>query len=550
MSAPSLFCPSSADLCLKHLSATAELITLTATGRRPTVPCPACGTPATRVQSRYRRTLADLPWQGVRVVLHVTVRRFFCDAPGCPRRIFAEPLPATTTRYARRTSRAAALLETLGFALGGRPAARLGAVLGVTSAPTTVLRALRAAAVAEAPTPRVLGVDDWALRRGQRYGTVLVDLERRRVVDLLPDREAATLAAWLTAHPGVEIVSRDRGGSYAEGTRVGAPEAIQVADRFHLVHNLVDALERICTKEHAALREAARVVGPLDERAPQARRAAARQRRTSELPNNRAGPTTVEQRSTERRARRVARYEEVVALAAQGLPKKQIARRTGLNRRTVITWLAAGHFPERASRGRPVPSATDGVADQIAAYYDQGGRNAAALARELTAAGYPGSVQSVRRALQRLRQHRPPATVMSAPPARPPVQVPSARTVAWLLRAPEEPEEADVRRYLHTLLAQCPVLREARTLARRFGTMLTTRDVNALAPWLADAEESALRSFARGLRRDHDAVLAALCFPWNNGQAEGQIHRIKLLKRSMYGRASFPLLRARVLHAA
>jgi len=444
------------------------------------------------------------------------------------------------------------VLELLGFALGGRAGARVAAALGLASAPGTVLARVHAAALPDSPTPRVLGVDDWALRRGQRYGTVLVDLERHRVIDLLPDREAATFAAWLTAHPGVEFISRDRGGAYAEGARVGAPNAVQVADRFHLVHNLVDALERVCTHHHAALRTAAEAVGPP---APtrQAVRELGRVRRYSGLPNNRPGPTVPERVSAARRARRLALYEQVTTLHAAGTPKKRIAREVGLSRRTVVTWLAAGHFPERAARQRPAPKRMDAYAGELGAFYDGGGTNAVALARALRAVGYVGTNTTVRRALAVLRGTRPRvpgAADASAPPRRPAVPVPSPRQVAWLLRKTDGDLTDEQRAYRTALEAACPAVAEARALGDRFVHMLHARNPNDLGPWLAAADATALGRFAAGIRRDRDAVLAALCFPWSNGQVEGQVHRLKLVKRTMYGHAGLPLLRARVLRAA
>ena len=552
MPSSSPFCPSSTELHVERLAVADGLITITVVSRRPEVPCSACGAPALRVHSRYPRTLADLPWQGTRVRLAVTVRRFFCDVAGCERRIFAERLPEPAARYARRTCRAAALLELVGFALGGRAGARLASPLGLASAPGTVLARVRAAAVPEAPTPRVLGVDDWALRRGQRYGTVLVDLERRRVIDLLPDREAATFAAWLAAHPGVEIISRDRGGAYGEGARQGAPEAIQIADRFHLVHNLVDALERVCTRHHAALRTAAEAVGPSPASRQDAREQA-RVRRYSGLPNNCPGPTVPERRSADRRARRLALYEQVVACAQAGTPKQRIARELGISRHTVVAWLAVGHFPERGVPARRGPTLLTPYADQIAAYYDAGGDNAAELARRLTALGYRGTPITVHRAWATLRRARPRAATdaaTAAPPTRVPVPVPSPRQVAWLLRKTDMQLTDDERAYRTSLDAACPALAEARTLGDRFVRMLHARDPNDLGPWLAAAATTELRRFAAGIQRDRDAVLAALCFRWSNGQVEGQVHRIKLVKRSMFGRASFRLLRARVLHHA
>jgi transposase len=548
MSSPSPLCPSSTELQLDQITYCDELITITAIGRRPVVPCPLCGTPAMRVQSTYVRTLADLPWQGVRVRLRVTVRRFFCDVAGCPRRIFAERLPATAARYARRTARAACLLEVLGFALGGRAGARLAATLGVASAPGTVLGAVRAASVPDAPTPRVLGVDDWALRRGHRYGTVLVDLERRCVVDLLPGRDAAALTAWLQAHPGVEIISRDRGGPYADGARAGAPDAVQVADRSHLVHNLVQALERACTRHHPALRAAALTVG--QERQVALERAAPAVEAPIVAEASLKG-AAAERDRLERRARRLARYEQVVALHQAGYPVKRIARTLTLDRRTVRGWLAAGRFPERATRTMRQPRLLDPFRTELAAYYDAGADSATDLLAQLVALGYRGERVTVWRALRALRAERPRAGGTPVPPlSAPAVRVPSSQTTAWLPRKPEAKQTTEERAFLAALIARSPALAEAKRLGDEFVRMLHERAGAAFDPWLDAAARSELRSFAVGIRRDEAAVRAAVTSPWSNGQVEGQVHRIKLVKRSMYGRAGFPLLRARILRAA
>jgi transposase len=543
--------PDPVHLRLDHIRVDTDVITLVVASKDERAPCPLCGEFAERVHSRYVRTLADLPWNGVAVRLQLAVRRFVCAADDCRRRIFAERFPALTTPYARRTTRLTDVVELIGFALGGEAGARVLTALTMEASPDTLLRVIRHAALPAHETPRVLGVDDFAFRRGRSYGTVLVDLERHCQIDVLPDRTAEALRQWLSEHPGVEIISRDRGGAYAEGARLGAPDAVQVADRFHVVGNLRQAVERLLQRHHHCLRDIpAASSDPVPEPSTEAK---------GEPDHAEPGqsPTRAQRESEERRSRRHARYEEVMRLHHAGMSSRTIAREVGLSRHTVQRFIRAAEFPERAPR-RPRPGILTPYEAYLRERWNAGCQNAQQLWREIREQGFPGSYSQVRHVLAAWRSvpGRPgkknPA-VPPPPPAPPSTESVSPRQASWLLfRAPEELDE-DEQRYLTHIRDRCPDAATIRPLIQDFRRLVRERDRATLDDWLCEAEGAGIKelmAFAAGLRRDRAAIDTMLEVAWSNGQLEGQVNRLKLLKRQMYGRASFDLLRQRVLRAS
>jgi transposase len=531
--------PDTAELYLDHLISELDSIILVIKTARPAACCPACQHPSTRVHSRYVRSLADLPWSGIRVRLRLHTRRFFCSSPTCSRRIFTERLPATATPYARRTVRFREALQLIGFAVGGQAGARLATRLGLAVSGDTLLRYIRQWRGSDRPTPRVLGVDDWAYRRGQRYGTILVDLEQRAVVDLLPDRSAESLAAWIKSHPGIEVVSRDRAGYYAEGAAQGAPEVVQVADRWHLLRNLSEALQQIVEREPAQLGLAA---------------ARASEKQSSATPLSTTGvppapvsrpPTRLEQVSRGRRDRRLAHYREVMRLCEAGSTQEEIARKLSLSTRTVRRWEQAGQFPERRM-APPRRQRLDRFLPHLEQCWDAGLQNALAWWREVREQGYRGSRGAVQRWATRQRQITPP----EAPKARPVLTTPRPRQATWwLLQEPAE-REPEHHEFVCALEQLCPAVAQAAKQAREFVHLLRQRQPDRFSDWLERTKATELRRFATSLQRDESAVRAALALPWSNGQVEGHVHRLKLIKRQMFGRAKFDLLKKRVLYPA
>lgn len=281
--------------------------------------CPDCGLPARRVHSRYTRLLDDLPLSGTPTRLRVRVRRFFCDTPACPRRTFVEPLVSIADPHARKTRRLSQGLCRVGLALGGRAGARLAGHLGMGTSGATILRLIRRAAIPALPVIHILGVDDWAWHKGQQCGTILCDLERHRPVDLLAERSGEEFSRWLKLHPGVQVIARDRSGPYGWGATAGAPHALQVADRFHLLCNLREALVRTLERYRPELKKAAQAAAVSQPQPPPV---------LPELAVSAAPPATpslAQQAETASRSRRLERYKEVVQLHLQGVSMREIA---------------------------------------------------------------------------------------------------------------------------------------------------------------------------------------------------------------------------------
>lgn len=496
--------------------------------------CPVCAQNSTEIHSTYTRHPMDLAWANHQVIIHLEVKRFFCRNRACSKRTFAEQFPNFLARYARCTQRVVEKQRSIGVNVCSRVAEPLLRSLRIGISNTTVDRVMRALPAPETPRVQVLGVDDWAKRKGQRYGTILVDLETSRVIELLEDRTADTLVKWLREHAGIEIVSRDRSATYAEAVERGAPKAVQVADRWHLLHNVSDAVFKVMQQEYGMIQKA---LGPQTEPVEINQLAEKSKQHTALTPSEQ---------------RRKERIEHARENYAQGWTQKEIARALGVKPKTISRYLQGRSTKVNRQRSR---RNLDPFKPYLLQRWNEGCHNAAQLFREIKSKDYPGEATMVRLFVRQLREASGTLPVNQGQlcglqEIDPLVRPPTLRTLTWwVLRRPEDRKEAE-EKLLDGVSRDQPKLWLTISLAREFAKIIREQQSEQLDGWLEAANQSGYRvwqNFGAGLKQDKAAVLGALHYHWSNGPTEGHINRLKCLKRLMYGRAKDDLLRKRVL---
>lgn len=523
--------------------------------KRRTAVCPTCKRCSRSVHSRYVRTLAHVPISLRRVRIRLLTRRFRCRNPTCRQRIFAERAEGLGRPYARTTESNRAVLQRIGNIVGCNPGQRLAGDIGVPTSATTLRRRILEMPMPEQQTVRILGVDDWAWRKGCRYGTILCDLEAGRIVDLLPDRSADSLAKWLKDHPGVEVISRDRATCYAEGSQQGAPDAVQVADRWHLLHNMTDAVEKVLRRHVKELKAAADSATAdasgqsdpgTDNSICQGQEIGQTVERLVNESDGRRQTSKAERERLNRRAARAQRYDRVVELHGKGVSERGIMRETGMSRGTVRRYLSCKAFPEINSPENR-RSQLDTYELLIRERLEANASTVKELLQELRGLGYSGSESSLARYIRRrLKWNKRMAKNREGEKPK----CPSPRRVSiMMVQGPDKRAEQDGA-FLVRLTSSCDELAAACCIAHDFADMIRQREPARYDAWrlqVKAANVPELMTFARVLDRDRDAVIAGLTLPWSNGPTEGHVNRLKSIKRQMYGRAGFEMLRRRVL---
>lgn len=584
------FLPLPDGMVIGQVEITPTQLTVEVISTQPYAHCPVCGNPSEAVHCQYRRTVRDVPCGGRSVVLRLRVRKFVCRTVTCQRKVFAERLPDLVQPWARISNRLLEELKAIGLSASAEVSERLAPQLGMKVKASTLLCYLRSIApLSEAPV-RVLGIDDFAIRRGDSYGTMLVNLETGKPIDLLADRTAEAVLPWLKRHQEIEVVSRDRASAYADAVRQALPHATQVADHYHLVQNLREHLQRFLDRKRTCLPEVEDIPlkavspsdqgrgGPLTDRMGTVTRsvsagASPAERTDQEQDQVRpavpqtlmdqevelASLTYAERKKKISRDKRLARYEHVLALHRVGMGQRAIARELQMSRRIVQRYLSSDGFPERAPGSglrAPGKSKLDPYLGYLRQQWNAGEHSGSRLFAEIKQRGYTGSASLLRHVLGEWRTELPskprkgPARKQRLAP-QPKKRRLSSRGASFLMILPPS-KRTQAQQHQVEQMNLNEDLRTVYLLSQEFVTMLKDRQAEALDSWLKRAKAchvTELTSFVNGIRRDYAAVHAAFSSQWSNGTTEGHVNRLKFLKRQMFGRAHLDLLRVKVLHA-
>lgn len=529
------------NLTIAETALTETDLCISVQSTEPSAACTKCGAVSKRVHSSYLRHVQDTPIGLFLVWLKIKVRRFRCDNPQCKRKTFAEQFPDLVGRRRRRTTRLLVQLSQICLALGGAAGARLANQLAMTASGSTLLRLLHKMEAPLPEEPRVIGLDDWAFRKGRNYGTIIVDHENGNPIDLLPDRDSETVQEWLEKHPTIEVVTRDRSGEYRDAINKALPEAVQVADRWHLLKNLVKAIQRYFSRHRESVRQLIVEAVERGEFKPTDLNVTEKYRRYAPGPSR-------ESLHEARQQEREALFAAVKSRHAEGLYTTDIAEEFNLSRQTISRWVNSKSLPPDA-RGR---FKRECLIDDYVPYLRQrvaaGCTNKSQLWREIKEQGFTGSRTIVGKWVRQNYSTNGEITEeLTAKKVE--VTLPSSRELAWLIARHADELEEEEKQLLEILMRDAG-LAQLRKAAHEFMHMVRNGLDEEWAPWLKNSCASPikeLKNFAEGLKKDGAAVYEAIRQAWSNGRTEGHVNRLKFLKRQMYGRASFELLRLRVL---
>lgn len=511
---------------IAHAEKREDRVNLEIHSRQKKSNCPLCHSCSRSIHSIYQREIKDLPAFGNKIFIALIVRKFYCRNPACPRKVFTERFPDHFAPYLRRTIRLEEKLVKISLLMGGNPGERLCRNLSIQISSSTLIRLIHRQNPPVANPVTVLGIDDWANKKRHTYGTALVDLKKHKIVELLKDREPMSVECWLKSHPEIRVVTRDRYMAYAKGIRAGAPQATQVVDRWHLLKNLGDALQRVLERKQQELKHA----------------------RTDEISRLKekwlaSQEVNVSIYENKKQGRLQQAFLKVKELAEKGYSIKATAKEAHVSRITVKKYRMLHELPKkRPPKRSSLALFNDYIIGRI---NEQPDVQKMILYKELKAKGYKGCRSVAFEYLNRYMKSEPKFHLPKLPDI---FYMPSK--LRLLLFKDEKDLTKEERRLIGHLCSLSNELKTARTLSQSFYRMMQQKNSSDLKPWIDKVVATSIyeiKSFAQGLMHDFEAIKNAIRLKWSNGQVEGQINKLKTVKRQMYGRASFELLRKRLL---